>query len=208
MNYLRKNILTYLMVAFAIVSCEKEKKADPVIAETPIVYSFFVAGHTYGNPNVRQYGLHPPFVNAIPYVNAYRNMSLGILTGDVVASSTVAYWDSATLDIDKITVPVHIAAGNHDRSPVFNRRYKEYYSFIHEKDLFIILSPTSWNIEGPQQTFLVETIEENRESVQNIFIFCHELIWWSQENKFKNVKINYVGHYPEVPTTGKKLTLC
>ena len=36
----------------------------------------------------------------------------------------------------------------------------------------------------------------NHAYVNNIFIFLHELIWWSPTNEYQNVKINYAPHYP------------
>lgn len=175
----------------------KNEIQEPIIELHNFNYSFFVAGHTYGNPMNIQYGLYPPFVNSIPYINNYPKMSLGILTGDVVNKPTREYWDSVLLDINKFTIPIHIAAGNHDRGFEFERIFKDYYyHFILEDDLFIILSPTNWNIEGEQKKFLLQTIDNNYQLVQNIFIFCHELIWWSPENQFSNVEINYRPHYP------------
>jgi len=159
-------------------------------------YSFFVAGHTYGNPITYQYGLHPPVVEKIPFINKYPEMDLGVLTGDVVPFTTVEYWDAALTDIDKFSKPIHIAAGNHDRGPVFEDLFEYYYSFWNEDDIFIILSPTNWNIEGEQKDFLIETIDNAFSSANNIFIFCHELIWWAPDNEFANVKINYAPQYP------------
>lgn len=160
-------------------------------------YSFFVAGHTYGNPTHYQIGLHPPFLKAASFINDYPKMKLGVLTGDVVPKSTQTYWDSALIDFKKFNYPIYIAAGNHDRSELFEQIFKNYYyQFKIEDDLFIILSPTNWSIENDQKDFLEHTINTNYREVNNIFIFCHELIWWSPENKFKNVNINYRPHYP------------
>jgi hypothetical protein len=191
----------FLILLLTIFSCERDKSLEPVL-ETPseeestLDYSFFVAGHTYGNPFSPQYGLYPPFVDQIPFVNSYPAMQLGVLTGDVVLYPTQEYWDSARVDINKFSVPIHIAAGNHDRSPLFEELYDSYYSFWKEDDLFIILSPTNWNIEEAQQDFLIETIESSAPLANNIFIFCHELIWWAPDNEFGNIKINFSPHYP------------
>lgn len=110
---------------------------------------------------------------------------------------TPAYWDSAQSNISKFNFPIYIAPGNHDRGPEFLKRFKKYYhSFTLHDDLFIVLSPTRWNIEGEQKDFLIKTIQQNQHQVNNIFIFCHELIWWDPDNKFGNIKINYKPHYP------------
>ena len=163
------------------------------------IYSFFAAGHTYGSPNNQHYGLHYPFVDYIPTINNYPNIEIGFLTGDVVVHSTVAYWDSAQVDIDKLNMPVHIAAGNHDMGDEFINRFGNYYyRFVHSNDLFIVLTPglNSWNISGSQLDFLTNTLDSNYTIVNNIFIFMHELIWWSPDNEYQNININYEPYYP------------
>jgi len=163
------------------------------------VYSFFTAGHTYGSPMNPHYGLHYPFVNYFPSIENYSNIEIGFLTGDVVVYSTAAYWDMAQIDIDKLNIPVHIAAGNHDMGSEFVSRFGDYYfSFIQHNDLFIVLTPGlgSWNINGAQLEFLTNTLDSNYANVNNIFIFMHELIWWAPDNEYQNIKINYEPHYP------------
>lgn len=174
-------------------SCDNLEEHSP--SETK--YSFFVAGHAYGNPNQFQYGLYPKFKNLIDTLNTYDSIQLGIFAGDIVPRSQQAYWDSLLIDLELFDFPTHIAAGNHDRGELFESIFKDYYyQFTHKNDLFIILSPTDWNIEGEQKEFLFNAIREHQSSVTNIFIFCHELIWWSPENQFKNIEINYRPHYP------------
>ncbi|MDB4061916.1 hypothetical protein OAE04_00885 [bacterium] len=89
-------------------------------------------------------------------------MRLGVLNGDAVPIATAAYWDSAQLTISKFNFPIYIAAGNHDRGPEFrNRSPRDFYSFVLENDLFIVLNPNKWNIDGDQKDFLVQTIQSN-----------------------------------------------
>ena len=163
------------------------------------VYSFFTAGHTYGNPvNPPNYGLYAPFVDYITTINDYPNMEFGFLTGDIVASPTSDYWDSAQIDINKLNMPVHLAAGNHDLGSEFVERFGNYYySFFRNNDLFIILTPglDAWNISGDQLEFLTNALDSG-ENVDNIFIFLHELIWWAPDNFYKDIKINYTQDYP------------
>lgn len=193
MKFARLIILILIFLSFS--ACRKDKYDIPT-TEINYKYSFFVAGHTYGNPMTYQYGLHPPFVKQSLFLNHYPNLEFGILTGDVVPFSTQDYWDSARVDIDKIIVPIHIAAGNHDRSLIFESMYTPYYSFKSHNDLFIILSTEHWNIEGDQKSFLESTILENHSLVNNIYIFTHELVWWSPTNEFANIDINYLPNYP------------
>ena len=187
-NKYRFYVCCLILLAFS--SCKNDD-------EDKVKYSFFVAGHAYGNPMNYQYGFHPPFVKSIPYINEYPKMSLGVLTGDIVPKPTKEYWNAALQDINKFSFPLYLAAGNHDRGKEYLKNYKDYYyHFKKEDDLFIILSPTNWNIEKEQKKYLIKTIKNNYQEVNNIFIFCHELIWWTPDNQFGNVEINYRPHYP------------
>ncbi len=183
-----------LLVIFLFFGCYSSyAQSDTVL------YSFFAAGHTYGNPNSTHYGLHYPFVDFIPEINSNPKMVMGFLTGDVVVKNTADYWDSAQITLDKLTMPIYIAAGNHDVGAEFHKRYGDYYySFIYNEDLFIVLTPSldKWNISGDQLAFLENTLDSNHAVVNNIFIFLHELIWWSPDNKYQHVEINYRPHYP------------
>ncbi|MCH2224109.1 MAG: metallophosphoesterase [Crocinitomicaceae bacterium] len=179
-----------------LASCTGKKGISDIAERKDSSYAFFVAGHAYGNPMSFQYGLHPPLKKAISFLNNYPQMSLGVFTGDVVPKPTVAYWDSAYADIKQFNMPVHIAPGNHDKGAFFFETHEKYYSFKKENDLFIILSPDNWNIDKDQKEFLMNTIELESDSVKNIFIFCHELIWWSPQNQFAGVEINFRPHYP------------
>jgi len=162
-------------------------------------YSFFVAGHTYGNPNHPQLGLHPPFVEVIPKINDHPTMEFGVLLGDVVQDSTIEDWDAAQNDIKQINMPVYIAAGNHDMGSEFTSRFGAYYYyFIHKNDLNIVLTPRlgNWSIKNQQKEFMINTIKDHANDVDNIFVFHHELIWWSPYNVLKDVIINYLPDYP------------
>jgi hypothetical protein len=184
--------LLYLIFYFFLISIKIQAQI-----ETPL-YSFFTAGHTYGNPNNVHYGLHYPFVDYIPTINNNSKIELGFLTGDVVAQSTSAYWDSAQIDINKLNMPIYIAAGNHDIGLQFETRFGSYYySFKKNNDLFIVLTPglDYWKISGDQLDFLTQTLDSNYASVNNIFIILHELIWWTPENEYSEIIINWLPNY-------------
>lgn len=158
MKLIRLIILVLIFLSFS--ACKKDKYDIP-INEIDYKYTFFVAGHTYVNPANYHYGLPPPFKQHFDYINHFPKLEFGVFTGDVVPFATQEYWDSARFDINKIEVPIHIAAGNHDRGPIFDSLYTPSYYFKSHNDLFIILSTYNWNIEGDQKTFFVNTIMEN-----------------------------------------------
>lgn len=192
----------FLMISVGVLlqSCSnsqvKKDSIDLYEIDSNTNYSFFVAGHTYGNPMNFQYGLHPPFNTMIPQINDYPKLEFGILTGDIVPKPTEDYWDSAEADMSRFKVPLHIAPGNHDKGPIFHDKYDEFHSFTKANDLFLILSPRSWNIDGEQLDMVKNAIDSAKNTVDNVFVFCHELIWWTPENEFKDVEINYRPHFP------------
>lgn len=164
--------------------------------ENDTSYSFFIAGHTYGTPGIDNTGLHPQFVDRFSYLQSREEIRFGIFTGDIVSPNpTLEDWIEVDNDIDTLGLPVYFAVGNHDMEnrPVFEDRYGEtYYSFIYSDDLFIILDPNidGWNISGDQKLFLEETLNTNKDSVENIFVFFHQLLWWEPDNKYSQIHLN------------------
>lgn len=159
-------------------------------------YSFFVAGHTYGEPLVNNEGVHPPFKQKFSYLNSRPEIELGFLTGDIVSPFPLAQdWDEIDQDISILGIPVYFAAGNHDMEnrPLFEQRYgKTYYFFKHRGDLFIALDPNldGWNISGQQLQFLKNTLLHEKDSVDNIFVFFHQVLWKSDYNQFNYIQWN------------------
>jgi hypothetical protein len=186
-----------LLLTFVLVQCEKPLIVNKPTPKQDFTYSFMVAGHAYGSPVNDQIGMYQPFVSEFSYLKDSSDISFSVLTGDVVNHSTTEEWNAVINEMNQLELDFHIAAGNHDRGALFIELFEEYYySFLVEDDLFIILSPTNWNIKGEQKTFLEETISNFAPDAKNIFVFCHELIWWSPDSIFQNVGINYLPHYP------------
>ena len=161
-------------------------------------YSFFVVGHAYGHPLGLNKGLQPSFVNHIKSINQDSTIDLGIFTGDILRCRRAICIDSVKNQLARIKVPVHIAPGNHDFYPTFESDFNQYfYIFLNKSDLFIILSPglDNWNITGAQLTFLKDILTKNIHSSKRIFLFMHELIWWSPQ-KYPDIKINFKDNYP------------
>ena len=179
-------------------SCVKDNEPTPS-AET---YSFFVAGHSYGNHLADNIHLHPPFADQFSYIREYPNISFGFLTGDIVRRGNVESWDAVDEDILSLEIPVYFAPGNHDviNRKLFEARYgdplnnmRTYRYFTNEEDLFIILDSEldDWNITGEQFSFLKTVLNENHETSKNIFVFVHALIWWDDEHIFQNIHTNW-----------------
>jgi hypothetical protein len=163
-------------------------------ATTP--YSFFVAGHTYGEPGVNNKGFHPPFTQQFGYIKSRTEIEFGVLTGDIVSPNpTLLDWQEIDFEVNKLGIPVYFAVGNHDMEnrPVYESRYGQtYYSFKKHNDLFIILDPylDGWNITGDQLIFLKDVLNQNANSSNNIFVFVHPILWKEFGNSFDYIKWN------------------
>lgn len=181
-----------IMLILGMVSCKQH--------EAP--YSFFVAGHTYGAPGGTNQGLHPPFLKEFSRLNADSSILFGVLTGDMVRKSDTASWDAVDKELMDLHKKVYFCPGNHDtyNRQLYEDRYgKTFYSFRHEKDLFIVLdgSLDRWNISGEQKDFLLREVEGAKEEINNIFIFIHQLVWWDENNVFSSVKLNWPPYTPD-----------
>jgi len=195
LSVLRLKAFCILLSTLILTQCDKQTN-KPDISQPETSYSFMVAGHVYGSPINDQIGMHEPFVSEFSFIKEL-DPDFVVLTGDVVNHSTTEEWNAVMNELSQLEIDYHIAAGNHDRGALFIEIFEEYYySFLVEDDLFIILSPTNWNIEGEQKDFLEETLNNFASEVNNVFVFCHELIWWSPDSIFQNVGINYLPHYP------------
>lgn len=178
-----------------LVACTAEVPANseaalPSATSEEVIYSFFVAGHTYGEPGVNNEGVHPPLESWFPEVNS-RNLDFGVFTGDIVRTSTAADWDEIDADLSELTPRVYFAVGNHDmgnRELVVSRYGPTYHSFKHKGDLFIFLDSEldPGNISGEQLAFLKETLRSAE--ARNVFVFLHMLVWVREGTPYYELK--------------------
>lgn len=191
---MKKNCLyiLYFLICYGILSCKEPISPEPLPTR---VYSFFIAGHTYGAPGMNNIGVHPPFQDKFSLITKDSLVEFGVFTGDMVLNPTTKDWEEIDDDVDSLGIPVYFAAGNHDlyNRTLFENRYgPTYFSLIHRNDLIIVLDPTldGWSISGDQLTFLKTTLEEKADLVDRIYIFCHQLIWWTPDNVFGKLITN------------------
>jgi len=180
-----------LIVSIFFLVCSFSSNAQ----NSDVLYSFFVAGHTYGQPGIKN-GLHPPFKEKFEYIRNRPEIKFGVFTGDIVAANPTAEdWDKVDIDIKNLGLPVYFAVGNHDMEDrgLFESRYGDtYYSFSFQNDLFVVLDPNidGWNISGEQMEFLKETLDENKGNTDNIFVYFHQLLWWKNNSIYTNYRPN------------------
>lgn len=186
-------ILFYLLAIILVgivVSCGEPVREN----DNNKSYTFFVAGHTYGYRWVDNKGLHPPFQAKFNLINE-RKAELGVLLGDIVFECTEEDWAEVDSVLHVLNCTTYYAVGNHDvvDRKIFESRYgKTYVSFKHKEDLFIVLDPNldGWIISGEQLIFLKDVLEDTANIQRNIFVFFHQLLWWSPDNKYKDVRVN------------------
>jgi len=158
-----------------------------------IEYSFFVAGHTYGEsrgtvPTATEMGLYPPFKKIFPFLLNLPTLSFGILTGDIVYDGNYTeLWDAVDMDLEDLTIPTYFSVGNHDvqdeNGPAYdiiqNRYGKTYSSFLKNDDLYIILDANLGRLakESDQLALLKSSTKSLTDRNKNIFVFFHQLVW-------------------------------
>ncbi len=185
-NTINKHLIILVYLLFSLTGQAQNRQ---------ILYSFFVAGHTYGQPGIKS-GLHPPFKKKFDYIRNRPEIKFGVFTGDIVAANPTADdWDKVDADIETLGLPVYFAVGNHDMEnrELFESRYGDtYYSFSFQNDLFIVIDPNidGWNISGEQMEFLKRTLHENREKTDNIFVSFHQLLWWKNNSIYTAYRPN------------------
>ncbi len=189
---MRKGLVIGIIIGI-FFSCKQEPQNT---------FSFFVAGHTYGAPMASNPGLHPPFIEMFDFINDKPDIEFGIFTGDIVRESNTESWDSVEMQLQKLDKEVYFCPGNHDIKyrDIYESRFGDtYYSFTHKNNLFIILdgSLNRWNIQGPQLDFLSANLEQAGDSISNIFVFVHQLIWWNKANIFSQVNLNWPPYTPD-----------
>ncbi len=188
--------MNYFLALFTVIilfSCsEPEKK---------IKQSFFVAGHAYGKPAPKgKKELYPPFKEKFQFLNNNKNITFGVLLGDVVRYPNS--WPNVLKELEELRMPYYVSRGNHD-GPLesFEKMFgKSYKKFVENNNLFIVLDPnlSEWNISGEQLKFLKEALKKEGRNADHIFIFMHQLIWWS-DNKFSEPKPNWQQNRAETP---------
>lgn len=200
--------LIVIGAVLAVASCSKDKivEFEPFDFE-PIgksdAYSFFVAGHANGFALADNIGFDPIFRDHLHKLQSSgQNVDFGFLTGDVVRKGRQVEWSAVRQDIAKLRIPAYISRGNHDENPplFFKGQTASYYDFSVGDDVFIVLDATlsDWRIEGEQLEFLARTLK-NSAGARNIFVFTHQLIWWSPENEFRCAQMNSEDKFKKRP---------
>lgn len=190
----KKLILIPILLAFSLIQA---------IAQPTISYSFIVAGHAYGAHATQSNGLHPNFLASLNagYDTTVRFM---VLTGDIVNYSTEESWQQVEAELAGLNIPAYYVMGNHDANVIGKAVFEDkfgglYYAFDYGKERFVILNSIEADraISPNQLIFLKGQLETLPDTVKNVFIFFHEVIWNSHE-KYKGVLSNSRSRYDQM----------
>lgn len=199
------SLAAWALLAIGSASCSSE--LGPKAPDGDASYSFFAAGHSYGDPHTKvRDGLYPPFRVGLSRLLAERSVDFGVLLGDVVFRPSQESWDLVDEQLNELPFPVHLVAGNHDLVPPdwpeelpgylmrsdWEARYgRTYRSFRRGSDHFVILDPNidGWRILGDQLAFLDKELEEAR-GARNLFILMHQVLWFKMSVLPKRVSVN------------------
>lgn len=178
--------LSLLTIVIILIGCGSQKNE--------VRYSFFVAGHAYGSIYFPADGLYNKFSQNKPFLDSISTLKFGVLTGDIVQKGTAEEWKAITRDLHTFDIPIYLAPGNHDyKNPELLQKHfpKKYHSFKMNNDLHIVIDATAdgWSILGDQLAWLKKTINDNQ-SVTNIFVYVHQVIWKDTDHPFEHIKVN------------------
>ena len=174
-----------------------------VNAQVDTAYAFIVAGHAYGSHDGGNLGLHPALLNRLNS-GFDPNTAFMIFTGDIVNQSTSESWQQVEDELTSYALPYYYVMGNHDANAVgwqvFENKFGgTFYTFRSQTELFIVLNSTEEqrSISSGQLEFLQTQIDLAGDTLQNIFIFFHEVLWNSNE-KYLGVRSNSRSRYDQI----------
>ncbi len=155
---------------------------EATLKANPDNFTFLVAGHAYGAPNVVNHPFHPPLMQ---YLETHvDSIDFLILTGDVVQEADKNSWDKVDHYLEKLGIQTIVVPGNHDLKDdsLFHSRYgKSNFSFEVGNNIFFLLDllETGWNISPELMEWISDRCEQKR--YENVFMFSHHLFWYDPE---------------------------
>ncbi|MGB1102962.1 MAG: metallophosphoesterase family protein [Crocinitomicaceae bacterium] len=175
----------YLLLTAAFFYGCAGSEGEVEMIDEPVVHSFVVAGHAYGNPDTYTSSIYPPLLVELDSLIENVGIHQLILTGDVVAHPTPENWETVRGEIEERKIDEwYIAPGNHDISPYMDMviQSQKYMAHIRENNLFLILNTShpGWTLDSTQCKFVESTLKEQANAVDNIFVFSHQLWWLNQ----------------------------
>jgi predicted phosphodiesterase len=215
---MKNNILVLLLLFTGLFSSGINKTLSYSINQLELSvdsiqsdFSFITLGHVYGYPSYSIFPA-PGLISNVAKITS-SDASFVMMLGDnyrLADSINIATFKQTFLN--KMTVPVFNAIGNHDLYdrnglkeqdyPTYKKHFSKftYYSFIKNSSLFVVLD-TELNskdqgygtIHGEQLVFLKKVLQDfsslKSSNTKNVFICGHkELVYFEGNNYHKDIK--------------------
>ncbi len=168
-------------------SCERPS-LEPVPSPAD-PYSFFVAGHVYGTQSHADTSdaPYPPFVAALGALEG-DGVKSGVLLGDVVYQPTAARFDALEAALGSFRPGIRVTPGNHgfewERGRALPGIFDERFGprnqvWTDQYDVFLAFDSNEghWRLT-PDQFSRLQTTLQAADSIRNIFLFTHNVLWW------------------------------
>jgi 3',5'-cyclic AMP phosphodiesterase CpdA len=174
-----------------------------LFAQADTSFAFIAAGHAYGAHEGGNIGLHPALLDRL-HLGYDSAVAFIVLTGDIVNISNNESWAQVAIELDSLGLTAYYAMGNHDNNAIGHQVFEAkhggtHYAFNAGNARFIVLnSPEADRAISPEQlVFLEEQISTASDSLKNVFVFFHEVIWNSHE-KYREVRSNNRSRYDQI----------
>ncbi|MCK4747252.1 MAG: metallophosphoesterase, partial [Bacteroidales bacterium] len=172
-------------------------------AQVDTSYAFIVAGHAYGSHDGANIGLHPALLNSLDS-GFDPDVAIFVFTGDIVNHSTSESWQQVEDEMANYALLYYYVMGNHDENDIGQQVFEDkhggaYYSFFVQHDLFIVLNSTEAgrSISSNQIEFLEDQISQAGDTIRNVFVFFHEILW-NSHMKYIGVRSNSRSRYDQM----------
>ncbi len=165
-------------------------------------YSFISWGHWYGS--IMNLSSILPSSTLLANINSINKLQPSFIMGmgDIYRNNdSLSFSNFQALILNTITSPIFNAVGNHE---MYGRTFyeshfgKTIYSFKIKGELYIVLDSeiALCELEGEQLTFLKNKLDSalHDNSIKNVFIFSHKLMWITIDNcmeVFKDINSSY-----------------
>ncbi|MBN1952763.1 MAG: metallophosphoesterase [Bacteroidales bacterium] len=174
-----------------------------VRGQSDTAYSFLVAGHAYGAHSGGNLGLHPALLECLDR-GFSSDAAFIVFTGDIVNLSSEESWTQVETELSAYPLESWYVMGNHDNTPegiaVFNEKHGgTYYSFTSQSSMFVVLNSTVEQRSVPEEQilFLGDLLNTTGDSIHNVFVFFHEVLWNSHE-KYVDTRSNSRSRYDQI----------
>ena len=194
--FMAKKVVEILLIVFFFASINGQTINNsinhiPLINQKTDNYSFLIAGHVYGSPELKN-SLYPAssLISGIRKINESGAKFMFLLGDNYWKSDSIRVSNFKDSFLKKVKLPVFNAVGNHDLWGDIKYEYhfgKTFYSFNYQNDFFVILNSEMYFEE--QIEFLNDELKKNKSNqyLKRLFLFTHKLLFVIDDKKFEKI---------------------